>query len=247
MGRSQVCVAFLSLLLSAACATGTEGLVAGQQYEGFIRGGTSQVQVALPEGKWTLVGWSIYPNEQELGGVVIQTEGNVVSHLVDFYLPWRTETRMYLQPYKFCGRNDILYVGKAEVFVVYQANKMQPQDCWGINHWPMTLSGNVPKHLLAVRDYLEENDLVMPSTMIAVQYRRGGRGKYLSVNYYFNPELEGLPPPAQVEWRTSDWHRDRAFRDPAKKAYIEKLIEWGENWHEQVDWGFKGQLERGHP
>jgi hypothetical protein len=121
------------------------------------------------------------------------------------------------------------------------------QECWGINHWPMTFSGSIPEHLLGLRDYVEANSLIMPGTMIAVQYRRGGDDKFFSLNYYFNPEQEGIPPPQQADWRTSDWHRDRAFRDPVKNAYIDKLIKWGETWHEQVVKGFKGQLERSAP
>ncbi len=240
-------IAALGLLL-AACSTGRDELVAGRQYEGLIKAGNANVQVPLPEGNWTLVAWENYSNEQELGGVMIQTEGKHVSGLVIFYVPYITLTRMYLSGYKFCGRNDILHVGKSEVGSKSDfSGKSSPQDCWGINHWPMTFSGNVPKHLLALRDYVEVNGLVLPSTMIAVHYRRGGNGKFFSLNYYFNPELEGIPPPERVEWRTSDWHRDLAFRDPKKKAYLAKLIKWGEARHAQVDRGFMGLLKRSGP
>ena len=239
-------VAALGALL-AGCGTGRDELVAGRQFEGLINPGNMNVQVPLPEGGWTLVAWENYSGEQELGGVMIQTEGKHVSRLVDFYVPQYSKTRIYLALYKFCGRRDILHVGKSEVYTFYSPQKTSPQDCWGINHWPMTFSGSVPKHLLALRDYVEANGLVLPSTMIAVHYRRGGKGKFFSLNYYFNPELEGIAPPQQVEWRTSDWHRDRYSLDPKKKAYIEKLIKWGAEWHAQVDRGFRGILKRGGP
>jgi hypothetical protein len=111
----------------------------------------------------------------------------------------------------------------------------------------MTFYGSIPTHLLALRDYVEKNDLELPVTMIAVQYLRSGRGRFMSLNYYFNPELEGIAPPERAEWRTSDWHRDRYSHDPKKKAYIEKLIKWGAEWHARVDRGFRGQLKRGAP
>ncbi len=245
-GFNFLAVAALGVLL-AACSTGRDELVAGRQFESLIQPGNTKVQVPLPEGNWTLVAWENYAGEQELGGVVIQTEGKHVSGLVDFYVPQVSKTRLYLQPYKFCGRKDILHVGKSEVYSRYSLQKTSPQDCWGVNHWPMTFSGRIPKHLLALRDYVEANGLVLPNTMIAVQYRRGGKGQFFSLNYYFNPELEGIAPPQQVEWRTSDWHRDRYSRDPQKKAYIEKLIKWGAEWHAQVDRGFRGLLKRGTP
>jgi hypothetical protein len=240
----------IMLLLLAACSTGRDELVAGRQYKGLIKAGSSHVQVPLPEGSWTLIAWENYSNEQKLGGVLIETKGNNVSRLVDFYVPQLNTTYWYLRPNKFCGRNDILHVGKSEfnwTFKGMPKNHVSPHDCWGVNHWPMTFSGSIPNHILALRDYVEANGLVLPSTMIGVHYRRGGNGQFFSLNYYFNPELESFPPPEQVEWRTSDWHRDIAFHDPQKKAYIGKLIKWGEAWHAQVDRGFRGLLKRGSP
>lgn len=242
--------AAMMLLLLAACSAGKDELVTGRHYEGLIATGTSNQQVPLPEGNWILAGTAKYTGIQEVAGILIETEGKRVSRLIDFYVPYKTVPKindMYLPPYEFCGRKDILHMGKSYTGSAYKWSKSSvPQDCWGINHWPMTFSGSVPKHLLQLRDYIEAKDLELPVTMIAVQYRRGGDG-FFSLNYYFNPEMEGIPPPRQIEWRTSDWHRDRAFRDPQKKAYIEKLISWGETWYVQVDRGLKGLLKRGGP
>ena len=241
-------VAALGVLL-AGCGTAAnqDALVVGNQYEGFITVGGGGLQVPLPEGEWRLVGTSLYADRMEIDGVLIRTKQRRVSRLVDFYVISGPQLRGLRSSYKFCGRKDIIFMGKSEFYANTGMYGWGEQDCWGINHWPMTFSGSVPKHLLALRDYVEANGLVLPSTMIAVHYRRGGKGKFFSLNYYFNPELEGIPPPQQVEWRTSDWHRDRYFLDPKKKAYIEKLIKWGAELHAQVDKGFRGRFKRGTP
>lgn len=242
-----------TFVLLAACSgsrSGEDELVIGKAYSGSISTGTSATQVPLPEGKWILAGWEVYANDQELGGVLIEADGRHVARLVDFYVQYSTQRMRYLRhrPYKLCSRKDVIYMGKSlsgstGEYIAFK--KGNTQACWGINHWPMTLSGSIPKHLRQLRDYVEKEELIMPDTMLAVQYRRGGNGDYFSLNYYFNPELEGFAPPRQSDWRTSDWHRDRYSRDPKKKAYIERLKKWGAEWYSQVDKGFRGRLKRG--
>ena len=247
MQRLRTWVALFLVFFLAACGTAAnqDALVVGNQYEGFITVGGGGTQVPLPEGKWRLAGTSLYP--AEIGGVLIRTKQGRVSRLIDFYVPPEPLLRKPRRSNKFCSRKDIIFMGKSEFHVNTGFRGWGEQDCWGINHWPMTFYGKIPSHLQALRDYVEKNDLELPITMIAAQYRRSGREKFMSLNYYFNPELEGFAPPQRAEWRTSDWHRDRYSLDPKKKAYIEKLIKWGAEWHAQVDRGFRGQLKRGTP
>lgn len=231
----------------AASSTATSGPKIGRQYEGLIQPGNIDVQVPLPEGSWRLAGWDYYTNDQELGGVLIQTEGTQVSRMIEFYVPYITLGNpgyLRLPPYRFCGRKDIIYVGTSYTGTSYNfAKGAAPQDCWGIDHWPTTFYGTLPEHILQLRDHVEANGLKMPETMITVEYRRGvSKTRYVSLSYYFNPELEGFSPPREVDWRTSDWHRDRMYRDPKKKAYIEKLKAWGASWKEQVEAGLHGSL-----
>ena len=245
-------IAALGALL-AACGTAAnqDALVVGNQYEGVITVGSGGTQVPLPEGKWRLV--DTHLDGGEISGILVRSKQRRVSQLIDFNtLSQPPESKgpiKWPQSYDFCSRKDFIYMGKSE-----SANTLwntgpgrDTQDCWGINHWPMTFSGSIPTQLLALRDYVEKNNLELPITMIAVQYRRSGQRKFMSMNYYFNPELEGFAPPERAEWRTNDWHRDRYSLDPKKKAYIENLIRWGAEWHAQVDRGFRGILKRGGP
>lgn len=241
----------LSAMLAACGTVGNQSaLVVGNQYEGFIPVGAGGTQVPLPEGKWLLVGTGTHAGRKEISGILIRTEQTRVSRLIDFYVPsgppmQDRDSINWQSVYKFCSRNDVIHMGESETFTSATYHKglgFDRQHCWGINHWPMTFSGSVPEHFLALRDYVEKNDLELPVTMITAQYRRSGRGKFMSLNYYFNPELEGFAPPQQADWLTSDWHRDRYYRDPEKRAYIEKLKKWATEWDSQVDKGFRGVL-----
>ena len=236
----------LSLLAACSFDASFEKLVVGKSYEHAIRAGNGGGQVPLPKGEWVVAGWDFYTDKQALGGVLIQTEGRQVARLLDFYVPYHTEGRKLgqrLGGHRFCERRDVLFFAEIKRRLQSSYGGDTKDNCWGIDHRSMTFSGKAPNHMLALRDYIETNRLVLPVTMLAVAYRRrdGGPNKF-SLDYYFNPELEGFAPPQQVEWRTSDWHRDRAFYDPQKKAYVEKLKKWGDSWEKQVDKGFRGQL-----
>jgi len=235
-------------LLLAACGVDAsyEKLVVGKSYEHAIRAGNGGGQVPLPEGEWIVAGWDIYTEKQALGGVLIQSEGGRVARLIDFYVPYHTEGRklgQHLRADGFCGRRDLLFLTEIKSQRQSSYGADAENNCWGIDHRPMTFSGEVPKHMLALRDYVDTSGLELPVTMLAVAYRKvdGGPNRF-SLDYYFDPEREGFPPPQQVDWRTSDWHRDLALRDPRKKTYIGKLRQWGELWEEQVERGFRGRL-----
>lgn len=249
--RAAVVLAASALLLFSACAIDTsfEKLVVNKSYEHSIRAGNGGGQVPLPEGEWIVAGWDIYTEMQALGGVLIQSENGKIVRLLDFYVPYHTDGRKLGQRLRgdgFCGRRDILFVTEIKTPRYNSYGGDAENNCWGIDHRPMTFYGKVPRHMLALRDFVEANGLELPVTMLVVEYRRvdGGPNRF-SLNYYFNPDLEGIAPPSQLDWRTSEWHRDFAFRDPQKKAYIEKLKRWGEEWAEQVDKGFRGQLNAG--
>lgn len=237
----------MTLLVLAGCLDASyEKLVAGKTYEHAIRAGNGGGQVPLPDGRWTLASWDIYANKQALGGVLIQMDGAQVAKLINFYVPYHTAGRwfsLHLGGNAFCKRHDVLYLKRITSQRYYSYGEGSDDNCWGVDHQPMALYGDVPMHLLELRDYLEAHELRLPEIMLVVRYRRldGGPNRF-SLDYFFNPELGGFDPPRQLTWSASEWHRDRALRDPRKKAYIDSLIEWGRSWVEQVEKGFRGNL-----
>lgn len=231
----------IGLLALAACQTTTiEPAKLGAVYSGtFIDGGS---KVPLPPGEWTVAGTNI--RETNLGNVMsqsilFQADKGIVKGMVVVLLS-RTPgsdfgNRSGWESSRYCQRTNLW-------FLEVDANETGgEQDCWGVNHRVMTPAkwDRYPAWSKA-RDYIEKNNLKVASNMVFVFYTLATNNDYLSAKYYFNPELEGLSPPAADSWTRSDWHKDRIAEHPDKQTYAERLKTWGEKWRLKVREDFDG-------
>jgi len=48
--------------------------------------------------------------------------------------------------------------------------------------------------------------------------------------------------PSQLDWRSSDWHRDRIAQSPERAAYVAKLKAWGEKQWQLFELGMHNKL-----
>lgn len=197
-----------------------------------------RVKVPLPEGNWIVAGSGYrrfgYDNPIEEIVLVQVEDGTAVR-----YVEVRSDVAASPNGWKqstFCERKDIHYIQKTSN--VAKGN----QDCWGINHYRMTLSGDIPPYMQETRDYIVKNSIKSPLNAIAVEYRFADRSHMVEASYFFNPEVDGFDPPKDAQWSTSDWHRDRVYMDPKKVDYIEELKVWGKDWFPTVKAGFEGKL-----
>lgn len=62
---------------------------------------------------------------------------------------------------------------------------------------------------------------------------------FLIVNVFFNPEVEGIPPSLDGAWATTEWNPKYIDRNPARKAYVEKIVAWSKEWAPRVDAAFQ--------
>ncbi|MCG8511309.1 MAG: hypothetical protein MI741_18990 [Rhodospirillales bacterium] len=194
------------------------------------------MQIPLPEGEWVLVGLREYSiNGPFASGVLARFDGDTVFQLTSFDVPLSWGPGYVAS--KLCERDDVHFTKR-------KANQAGGnQDCWIVNHWRMTGGGQrLPLQWDQALEYAVENGISVPINMMTVEYRRATSHRMMNVNYFFNPEAEGFPPPKYADWSTSDWHRDRARLDPKRAAYIETIKAWGEAWKVQVDAGFDGKL-----
>ena len=209
----------------------------GGIYENSIAPEKASEAIPLPAGKWKLVGWTTeYNNVQvpHVYGLLIQEKNGLLDKVVRFQNTVGYAPNGY-QEGKFCQRKNIHHL-------VVKANyNGREQDCWGVNHFRMTLNGRISEDLVQARDYIVKNELTVPINFLYVHYRKASSTKLWRLDYFFNPEAEGFPPPKYADWATSDWHRDRAYMDAKKVLYIEKLKSWGTAWNETVDSAFHGK------
>lgn len=225
-----------------ACQTTSEKISAiadrGEVFVDTYSAANGRVAVPLPSGEWIVAGADVskasYANQIE-ETMLVNVVGGQVNGYVEIRTPLSASTNGWVKS-SLCDRSDIHHVFKLS------NTAGGVQDCWGINHYRMTIAGKVPAYIEQTRDYIVSHKINSPLNAIAVEYRFADKPYFVDVKYFFNPEVDGFTPPKIAEWATSDWHRDRVYMDPAKVAYIDKIKTWGREWYPKVKAGFEGNL-----
>lgn len=200
--------------------------------------------IPLPDGVWTVIGTQIVKD----GGRGFQTahmlariEDKTVQSAVEVYTniairksaPGGAANQGWLTDQN-CTR-DNMHFAKVHANV-----RLGEQDCWWVNHWRMHRSGGGnTEHWMESRKYLADNRIEAPLDMVAVSYRLANKVDYLTLNYFFNPEISGFEAEKNIHWsihtwETSAWHPDQTKENEKKQAYIEDLISWGKAWRIKV-------------
>ena len=203
-------------------------------------------KIPLPDGEWTVIGNAIDRNNDEgyfVSEMLVGTRDRTVIGAVEIYssLPIKRagsggligggDRRQGWLTHRSCSRDDMHFVK------VISNVRLGEQDCWWINHWRMHRTGKaITEHWEEAVKYLMENKISAPLDMLGVSFRLADKSDYLTVNYFFNPEVEGLKSTNDrywniKTWETSDWHPDKVKNDNSKSDYIKKLKAWGERWH----------------
>ena len=242
----KILILFASLALSA-CAGNYQApkYQVGQSFQdSFISG--YKTSVPLPAGKWNLVGYSQKSNnvgKTMNSALLIQTEGNNLARFIDVLAPDDITQWGYL-PAEFCKRTDVLHIVRR---INQDGEDGGKQDCWGINHWRMTLGDNSDGYWLQAMNHMRNKGIRVPINALVVIYRKANMNRFVQVVYGFNPELEGFNPPNQADWSVSDWHKDRYYTDNDKVKYIQELKDWGVVWENRVVAGFGGGVSTSAP
>ena len=200
--------------------------------------------IPLPDGVWTVIGTQIVKD----GGRGFQTahmlariEDKTVQSAVEVYTniairksaPGGAANQGWLTDQN-CTR-DNMHFAKVHANV-----RLGEQDCWWVNHWRMHRSGGGnTEHWMESRKYLADNRIEASLDMVAVSYRLANKVDYLTLNYFFNPEISGFEAEKNIHWsihtwETSAWHPDQTKENEKKQAYIEDLISWGKAWRIKV-------------
>ena len=206
----------------------------GKTYTDSIQLGAKTVP--LPEGEWKVIATGklkepffkiILLNEHK------DKQGNLTVITVD--------TPPLRRPYgytvnKNLNREDMLHVVENSNY------DGKPQDGWCINHLMPHLNPQ-DKHPVVNKasKYIRDHNLVLPNVVIGVTHHLTGyriKRRYLSVLYYYNPELEGFPQEEKSNWEYCEWHKNRIVQHPERVAFIETLKKKHAQLHEKIKKGF---------
>jgi hypothetical protein len=213
-----------------------------QKYSGNIDIGG--VQVPLPSGDWIVTGVEqIILNNAGSGGQINValaqlSGGKVRAYMMLSYNQQSMSRGWTVTDSKNCTRSEIHY---AAVISDVQLSK----SCSYVNHIVFNIASNSAKWWKDTVDYARRHNIAVPLTTILSGTVVSDRSNFVSVAYYFNPEIKGFPAPTNTVWQTSDWSALNVAGDEQKKAFIQSIIEWTKTARPFVEAGLAGKLKKG--
>lgn len=192
-------------------------------------------QVPLPPGEWKLVVLDELESEASkirlVRGYLVQAKGKVMTGHIYFIAPDGTSARGWKS--NACARKEPL------VDLTINSGSGQGYDCSTITSYVGTRPKSSTRQLTKFHDYLDQNGIEAPPTMLNVSYDISDNKTYLLAEYRFNPAVEGVRADSIVAWRP-----DRFAEDSKRAAYVEKMKSWAQSWHPKVAAGYKSALPK---
>lgn len=201
----------------------------GKSYQGTIN--LRGMDIPLPEGEWNVVGRSINREGKFVEVILEQDVDNkpiavvsIIRDTSDNSYKWYTRKEL--------ERKDMLHV-------VSNTNaKERPLDGWSINHIRYSAPGSKASEAnKQAFQHIVDQKLVLPGNFIRIRHFFAGAvntSKFLGYSLFLNPEAEGISPPTNSEWASSDWNIVKINGHPEKVEYIENLKKEGAVFHQKL-------------
>lgn len=133
---------------------------------------------------------------------------------------------------KDCSREDIYAYEKS------LGNEMF--NCWMVNHYRWSFSHTLTDYEKKLKNILISENIKTSDIMIYSQHlfasKRSGNVYHL-IKHYINPESQGIEPPVQLDWSTSEYQKIKISSYPKKKAFLDKFVLTSANFHKQIQDG----------
>ena len=168
----------------------------------------------LPPGQFTV---GIVSREKEFKDIMLyQVDDNsgFVRWALHIYATGRTKWDWWNPP-EFCDRTNVYFIKQVK------ANKAYA--CWMVNHSRSDIAAN--KGFWAkVREYEIANNLKNADILVYTSYEYSKGPKLWGWSYFYNPELDGVPKAVNLEWDTSEFHKQRVMNYPKHEEFLKKFI-----------------------
>lgn len=188
-----------------------------------------KLRVPLPPGKWNVV--ALHTGKAASADGIPNGAG-----YKDYYLVQFDESRRFVGSFhirattepgkpvewrdRACQREDTL-------FRATLGGPTHSQDCVILNHLVRFMQSKPRDHLdREAWQWMQDNNVQVPKTVLQVQSRFFKPAEYLWVDYTINPELVDFVPSTVTDWRESEWHPNFVKTDPDRKEYVEHLKTW---------------------
>jgi hypothetical protein len=168
----------------------------------------------LPPGEFFV---ALNSREKEFKDLLVyqlDKKSGYVRWVIHFYATGNTQWEWWNPP-DFCDRTNVYFIKKIK------ANKKFA--CWMVNHSRSDITAN--KGFWAkVRDYEIANSIKSPDIYVYSLYEYAKGPKLWGAAYYYNPELDGVPKPKNLEWETNEFHMQRVMNYPKHEEFLKKYI-----------------------
>ncbi len=168
----------------------------------------------LPPGKFVV---GLKAKEREFKDIMlyqIDEKSGYVRWAIHFFATGNTQWEWWNPP-KFCKRTNVYFIQKKI------GNKRYA--CWMVNHSRSDIAAN-EGFWAKVREYEIANKLKTPDIFVYSQYEYSKGPKVWGAEYYYNPELDGVPKPKSLEWDTNEFHKQRVMNHPKHEEFLKKYI-----------------------
>ena len=118
-------------------------------------------------------------------------------------------------PGEMCNRTNVYFIK------VKKANKKFA--CWMVNHSRSDIGAN-KGFWKKVRDYELSSNMKTPDIFVYSHHTYAKGSRFYESQYYYNPELDGVPKPKSLEWDTNEFHLQRVKDYPKHEAFLKKYI-----------------------
>ena len=192
----------------------------------------------LPPGKFTV---ALYKRWHDFKSVLlIQTDKNtgVIRWKIKLTATGSTdEKNSQWLPSKICDQTDRYFIkrvkGKRFSCWLVSHSTTEPEDVvrksisnnfFTMGH-TMTHKINAEQSLLGKsKDYEMENNIISPSMFVVTKHHYGNRSKYYESEYYYNPELDGVPAAVNLDWNRNEFHKRQIKKYPEHESFLKKYI-----------------------
>jgi len=168
----------------------------------------------LPPGEFIV---ALNSREKEFKHLLVyqlDKKSGYVRWVINFYATGHTQWQWW-NPGKFCDRTNVYFIKKSK------GNKKFA--CWMVNHSRSDISAN-EGFWAKVRDYEIANGIKGPDIYVYSLYEYSKGPKLWGAAYYYNPELDGVPKPKNLEWETNEFHKQRVMDYPKHEEFLKKYI-----------------------
>ena len=170
-------------------------------------------KVPLPPGKFEVVVTNLKQGFHDI--MLFQADKNGATRW-QIQIWVSKKAQYWWNPPKFCKRKD-LYFNKSKL-----GNRKF--HCWIINHTRSELSSG-KGFWGKVRDWIIAERIIQPDIYVYSQHEYQTSDKRLiGMGYFYNPEVDGVPAPKNIDWETAEYHMSRVHKYPEHEAFLKKFI-----------------------